>query len=29
MDNAGLIGDLVAGASMSRFAKSELVIEGH
>ena len=29
MDDAGLIADLFAGASMSRFAKSELVIEGY
>ena len=29
MDDAGLIGDLFVGASMSRFAKSELVIEGY
>ena len=29
MDDTGLIADLFAGATMSRFAKSELVIEGY
>jgi len=29
MDDAGLIADLFAGALMSRFAKSKLVIEGY
>jgi hypothetical protein len=29
MDDAGFIGDLFEGASMSRFAKSELVIESY